>query len=102
MTFLAGIAIDEVITSTVVKEFKFVLSGTLDEPNLVQVDRKDTSISVGRSTPPQIVEQSPNQQSQPEKPKENMPGKVTPMSKPTELLDKTEEEKSKTSGGVGG
>ncbi|GLX84230.1 DUF3971 domain-containing protein [Thalassotalea loyana] len=102
VTFLAGIAIDEVITSTVVKEFKFVLSGTLDEPNLVQVDRKDTSISVGRSTPPQIVEQSPNQQRQPEKPKENMPGKVTPMSKPTELLDKTEEEKSKTSGGVGG
>ena len=56
VTFLAGIAIDEVITSQVVSEFKFELTGTVDEPNMREVDRKTQDISVGRSSPPQIVE----------------------------------------------
>lgn len=103
VTFLAGIAIDEVITSTVVQEFKFVLSGTIDEPNLVQVDKKNTNISVGRSTPPQIVEQPPEPQV-PEKPQslEKLPGDVTPLPKMRndfEIKDKIE---NRGDGGVGG
>ncbi len=56
--FLAGIAIDQVMTSQVVSEFNFELTGTLDEPDFKEVDRKTKDISVGRSTPPQIVESS--------------------------------------------
>jgi len=54
--FLAGVAIDQVFTAKVVSEFTFELTGTVDEPNLVQVDKKSKDVSVGRSTPPQIVD----------------------------------------------
>ncbi|MEW6981177.1 YhdP family protein [Colwelliaceae bacterium 6471] len=54
--FLAGMAIDQVFTSKVVSEFTFEVTGNVDEPNVVQVDRKTKNVSVGRSTPPQIVE----------------------------------------------
>jgi len=57
--FLAGVAIDQVFTAKVVSEFTFELTGTVDEPNLVQVDRKSKDVSVGRSTPPQIVDNAP-------------------------------------------
>jgi len=56
VTFLAGIALDEVITSQVVSEIKFEITGNLLEPSVREVDRKTQNISVGRSTPPQIVE----------------------------------------------
>ncbi|MFD2167787.1 YhdP family protein [Thalassotalea euphylliae] len=56
VTFLAGVAIDEVITSRVVSEFNFELTGTMSEPNFREVDRKTRDVTVGRSTPPQFVE----------------------------------------------
>ncbi|WP_440876232.1 YhdP family protein [Thalassotalea sp. PLHSN55] len=56
--FLAGIAIDQVMTSQVVSEFNFELTGTIDEPNFKEVNRKTMDISVGRSTPPTVVDNS--------------------------------------------
>lgn len=62
-TFLAGVAIDEVFTSKVVSEFNFELTGTITDPNLKEVNRKSRDVSVGRSTPPQFVENSQEQNS---------------------------------------
>ncbi len=56
VVFLTGIAIDEVITSKVVSEFNFELTGKVDEPLLKEVNRKTKDVSVGRSSPPQFVE----------------------------------------------
>lgn len=56
VTFLAGVAIDEVFTSKVVSEFNFELTGNVLEPSFKEVDRKTRDVSVGRSTPPQFVE----------------------------------------------
>lgn len=56
VTFLAGMALDEVITSTVIAEINFEVTGNLDEPQFKQVSRKNQNISVGRSSPPKIVE----------------------------------------------
>ncbi len=55
-TFLAGVAIDQVITSQVVSEFNFELTGDLENPNFREVNRKSRNVSVGRSTPPQFVD----------------------------------------------
>ena len=59
VTFLAGIALNEVITSNVVSEYKFEITGSISEPSVKEVDRKTQNISVGRDTPPQIVEVAP-------------------------------------------
>ena len=59
VTFLASIAIDEVITSNVVSEMKFEVTGSLGDPLVKEVDRKTQNISVGRDSPPQIVEYIP-------------------------------------------
>jgi uncharacterized protein YhdP len=59
VTFLAGVAIDQVITSKVVSEFTFEVTGSVEEPLIKEVNRKSQNISVGRSTPPQIVENKP-------------------------------------------
>jgi len=59
VTFLAGIALNEVITSNVVSEYKFEITGSISEPSVKEVDRKTQNISVGRDTPPQIVEAAP-------------------------------------------
>ena len=56
VTFLAGVAIDEVFTSKVVSEFEFELTGNVDDPNLRVVNKKTQDVSVGRSTPPQFVD----------------------------------------------
>jgi uncharacterized protein (TIGR02099 family) len=56
VTFLAGMALDEVITSTVIAEINFEVTGNLDDPQFKQVSRKNQNISVGRSSPPKIVE----------------------------------------------
>ena len=56
VTFLAGMALDEVITSTVIAEINFEVTGNLDDPQFRQVSRKNKNISVGRSSPPKIVE----------------------------------------------
>tara|TARA_R110000744_G_scaffold76431_2_gene151454 strand:- start:28981 stop:33114 length:4134 start_codon:yes stop_codon:yes gene_type:complete len=59
VTFLAGVALDEVITSTVIAEINFEVTGNLDEPQFKQVSRKNQNISVGRSSPPVIVDTIP-------------------------------------------
>ena len=59
VTFLAGMALDEVITSTVIAEINFEVTGNLDEPQFKQVSRKNKNISVGRSSPPKIVDNIP-------------------------------------------
>jgi uncharacterized protein (TIGR02099 family) len=56
VVFLAGVAIDQVITSQVVSEFNFELTGSVDEPNFKEVNRKSRDVSVGRSTPPKFAD----------------------------------------------
>lgn len=65
VTFLAGVAIDGVITSQVPVEYKFALTGSLSEPDFRQIDKKTKNISVGRDTPPQIVENLPDKPIEP-------------------------------------
>ena len=72
VTFLAGVALDEVITSTVIAEIKFEVTGNLDEPQFKQVSRKNQNISVGRSSPPKIVEVAP-EKAVPEEPIKSVP-----------------------------
>lgn len=56
--FLAGLAIDKVITSKVVSEVNFELTGSANEPNFKEVNRKSRDVSVGRSKPPEFVDSS--------------------------------------------
>lgn len=58
VTFLAGVAIDQVIKSQVVSEFKFELTGTVSEPNFQQIERKTKEVRVGRSKKPEILDES--------------------------------------------
>jgi uncharacterized protein YhdP len=51
VTFLAGVAIDQVIKSQVVSEFNFELTGTVENPDLKEINRKSKSISVGNTVP---------------------------------------------------
>ncbi len=55
VTFLAGVAIDQVIKSQVVSEFKFELTGTVDNPEIKEVNRKSKSISVDTSLPTEDI-----------------------------------------------
>jgi uncharacterized protein (TIGR02099 family) len=55
VTFLAGVAIDQVIKSQVVSEFTFELTGTVDNPDFKEVDRKSKNISVDATIPPEDV-----------------------------------------------
>ena len=68
--FLAGVAIDQVFTSKVVSEFTFELTGSVEEPNLREVNRQSKDVSVGRSSPPQIVDNA-QPSPQPEKNKDS-------------------------------
>ena len=54
--FLAGIALDQVITSQVVSEVNFELTGSVKEPDFKEVNRKSRDVSVGLSTPPKFVD----------------------------------------------
>ena len=47
VTFLAGVAIDQVIKSKVVSEFNFALTGTVNEPNFKVINRKMKEVSIG-------------------------------------------------------
>jgi len=84
VTFLAGVAIDEVITSKVVSEYNMTLSGDVANPDLKVIDRKSKNVRVSGSNPPQIVENT-KEEAQPQ-------GKVTPMKKedPIEPPSKSE------------
>ncbi|WP_286269997.1 YhdP family protein [Thalassotalea hakodatensis] len=59
VTFLAGVAIDGVITSQVPVEYQFALTGDIAKPNFEQINKKTKHISVGQDSPPQIVENLP-------------------------------------------
>jgi uncharacterized protein (TIGR02099 family) len=56
VVFLAGVAIDQVITSQVVSEFNFELTGSVSKPNFKEVNRKSKDVSVGRSMPPTFAD----------------------------------------------
>ncbi len=56
LAIIAGLAIDEVVTSQVVSEFNFELTGSIDEPDFKEINRENKNISVGRSVPPTIIE----------------------------------------------
>ncbi|KGJ92351.1 YhdP family protein [Colwellia psychrerythraea] len=57
VTFLAGVAIDQVVRSQVVSEFKFELTGTVDEPVFKEVERKSKSISIESAVPTEGAKQ---------------------------------------------
>lgn len=61
ITFLAGVALDEVITSAVISEINFEVTGNLDKPAFKQVSKKTKNISVGRSSPPKILNDEDDQ-----------------------------------------
>ena len=44
------------ITSQVVSEFNFELTGSVSDPNFKEVNRKSRDVSVGRSKPPEFVD----------------------------------------------
>jgi uncharacterized protein (TIGR02099 family) len=58
VAILAGLALDGVITSKVISELKFEVTGTMQEPVYKQVDRKTQNIRVGRTIPPEIIDES--------------------------------------------
>ncbi|KGJ94290.1 YhdP family protein [Colwellia psychrerythraea] len=57
VTFLAGVAIDQVVKSQVVSEFKFELTGTVDNPDFKEIDRKSKSISIEGTVPTEDAKQ---------------------------------------------
>ncbi len=69
VTFLAGIALEEVITSQVYYEMNFELTGSMSQPIFKDVNRKTRNISVGKTTPPKVVDEitTPNLDTQPNK-----------------------------------
>jgi len=66
VVFLAGVAIDQVITSQVVSEFNFELTGNVSDPNFKEVNRKSRDVSVGRSIPPKFVDNAEKNNTQEE------------------------------------
>ena len=58
VVFLAGVAIDQVITSQVVSEFNFELTGDVSNPNFKEVNRKSRDVSVDGSQSPEFVDSS--------------------------------------------
>ena len=85
MFLLAGLAIDQVITSKVVSEVNFELTGSVSEPNFKEVNRKTRDVSVGRSKPPEFVDSS--DKTKPEQ-KENADKKSFKEFKSPHLIDR--------------
>jgi uncharacterized protein (TIGR02099 family) len=56
LVVIGALALDGVITSKVVSEIKFEVTGPIDNPVEKQVDRKTQNIRVGRSTPPEVID----------------------------------------------
>ena len=56
VSVLAAMALDEVLDASVVSEIDFEVTGAIDDPSIKQVSQKNKNISVGRSTPPKIIE----------------------------------------------
>jgi uncharacterized protein YhdP len=59
LTFIGALALDGVITSQVVSEYKIEVTGPIELPVIKVVDKKTQNIKVGRSTPPEIIETIP-------------------------------------------
>ncbi len=60
VTFLAGLAIDKVVTASVPYEMKFEITGDVNKPRVIKVDSKTRDVTVGRSTPPKFVDNLQN------------------------------------------
>ena len=73
VTFLAGIALDKVLTSSVVSEFQFELTGSVDKPILKEVTRKTRDVTVGRSVPPKFVDKNSEADPPPSTDKDKLP-----------------------------
>jgi uncharacterized protein YhdP len=56
VTFLAGVAIDKVITASVPYEINFEITGDVNDPQVVKVNSKTRDVTVGRSVPPKFVD----------------------------------------------
>jgi len=56
VVFLTGLAINEIITATVIYEVVFEVTGDIEEPIVREVDRKNQDVSVGSSTPPELLD----------------------------------------------
>ena len=63
VAFLTGLAINEIITASVINEVVFEVTGDLNEPIVREVNRKSKDVSVGRSTPPKVIEKPTEPQS---------------------------------------
>jgi uncharacterized protein YhdP len=61
LTFIGALALDGVITSQVVSEYKMEVTGPIDLPVVKVVDKKTQNIKVGRSTPPEVIDSIPDQ-----------------------------------------
>jgi uncharacterized protein YhdP len=70
VTFLASVAIDQVIKSKVVSEITFELTGTIDSPKFEEVNRKNKEVSVYSSSVSEMAESLANE---PEQVKEEEP-----------------------------
>ena len=55
VVFLTGLAINEIITATVIYEVVFEVTGELDSPVVREVNRKNQDVSVGSSQPPKLI-----------------------------------------------
>jgi uncharacterized protein (TIGR02099 family) len=61
IVLIGAVALDGVITSKVVSEYKIEVTGPLDAPLVKIVDKKTQNIKVGRSTPPEIIDTLPEE-----------------------------------------
>ncbi|GAW94432.1 MULTISPECIES: YhdP family protein [Colwellia] len=57
VTFLAGVAIDQVIKSQVVYQLNYKLTGNIDNPIFEEVDRKSKNINIEGTVPTEEVQQ---------------------------------------------
>jgi uncharacterized protein (TIGR02099 family) len=71
LAVIGAIALDGVITSKVVSEFKIEVTGPITEPIIKDVDKKTQNIKVGRTTPPEIIESLPDDMIDPTTTQEN-------------------------------
>ena len=63
VAFLTGLAINEIITASVINEVVFEVTGDVERPIVREVNRKTQDVSVGRSAPPKVIEKFTEPQS---------------------------------------
>jgi uncharacterized protein (TIGR02099 family) len=71
LVLIGAVALDGVITSKVVSEYKIEVTGPIEEPIIKIVDKKTQNIKVGRSTPPEIIDTLPEETAVPVEALEN-------------------------------